>query len=245
MKPQLILLIFSVLFFGCFESSNQELESGNKLLIESIDSLAQSYAVDGYPGEVLVADKKGLIIHKSYGKNKNANDTTTAFWIASTTKFFTAICILQLQEEGKLSESDYIKKYFPGLPKDKTPITIQHLIEQTSGLSSTFISEGMENRDSAVTEILKQKLLSPAGKEFNYANDNYILLAAIIEKISGTTWENYIKEKILIPSGMKHTGFWGNEDKLEIKIDEVNDSIRYQPFYKKISHNDKPFVNRG
>ena len=245
MKPQLILLILSILFYGCAENSNKAPEAYNKSLLKSIDSLAQSYAANGFSGEILVAGKNGLIIHKGYGKNKNAGDTTTAFWIASTTKFFTAVCILHLQEEGKLSENDSIKKYFPGLPADKIQITIRHLLEQTSGLSSTFIAEGIVNRDSAAAEILKQGLLSQPGKHFNYANDNYILLAAIIEKVSGNTWENYVKEVILIPSGMNHTGFWGNEGEPGIKIDDMNDSIRYQPFYKKIFLNNKTFTNWG
>jgi CubicO group peptidase (beta-lactamase class C family) len=241
--------IASVFGAGCSklqsEKSKEEIQV-NHALYKAIDSIAKHYVRNlNYSGVVLVADTTRIVLQKAYRSVRISEDTVTAFWIASGTKFMTAVCILRLHQEGKLSENDPIQKYFPALPLDKQGITIRNLLEQTSGLSSSFVSEGIEGREIAVSEILKQELLSPAGRQFNYSNDNYILLAAIIEKVTGESWEKYVKKTILQPAQMNHTGFWGYEHQAQVFIDSINDSIRFQPLFTKIFRNGKPYPNWG
>src|SRR5699024_9648061 len=120
---------------------------------------------------------------------------------------FTAMGILLLQKEGKLKFSDPISKYIPELTFYDT-ITIQHLIHHTSGLPDYMKlfykhwdrSKFATNKD--IVNLLKQykpKLHFKPGEEFEYSNTGYALLALIIEKVSGKSYGDFLKQKIFIP----------------------------------------------
>ncbi len=195
----------------------------------------------GFVGVVLLADSSGIIFHKAFGRGKNAPDTTTAFWIASNTKPMTAQAILSLQAQGLLSVNDSLHKFFLDAPPNKRAITIEHLLTHTSGLPSDNIAEGVPERERAVRLMLSQKLIAPPSKEFHYANDGYSLLAAIIEIVSKERYEDVMQKVILMPCGMNQSGFWGLEQNTNVRIDAINDSAKYYPFYAKIFRNGKPF----
>ena len=155
----------------------------------------------------------------------------TTFEIGSMTKQFTAVAILQLQEQGKLSVNDTIDKYFEGFEKGKK-ITVQSLLRMRSGLSDYIneptvffpadAAEEYNTKDSKEQDIDRdfvEKYLNDAplrdepGSQFYYCNTNYYLLGKIIEKVSGMTYEDYISEKIFIPCEMtkSNTDFKGTE----------------------------------
>ena len=196
-------------------------EDMEKYLNEYIDNLSEQ---DLFSGAVLVARGDKIIFQKACGfKNKEEQKkikTNTAFGIASTTKTFTAIAIAQLVEQGKLNFSDPLSKYIPEYPKDiANQVTIHHLLTHTSGLEfddyDPFYYETLEAKN--IDEMLKIQLKYiehmnenrwknfTVLNEFDYSNDNFILLGAIIERVTGGTYAEYIENNILKPTRMTHT----------------------------------------
>ncbi|MCD8027029.1 MAG: beta-lactamase family protein [Clostridiales bacterium] len=161
--------------------------------------------------------------------NRTNNSINTTYYAGSLTKQFTAAAILLLQEDGKLSISDTIDKYYPDCKYADT-VTVENLLTMTAGLKDCFnqqpdddmssfymtselpyeISEDAdagENQNSIVNWILEQDVQSEPGTEFAYSNSAYYLLGDIIEKVSGKSYEDYLQENIFDPLSMTSTGF--------------------------------------
>jgi CubicO group peptidase (beta-lactamase class C family) len=132
----------------------------------------------------------------------------SAFHVASMTKGFTAAAILRLQEEGKLGVRDSVARFFPDAPPDKRAITIHQLLTHTAGFPRAWAGADVADRDAAARAILARPLDRAPGTGFGYVDDDYELLAAIVEVASGTTWERYVERELLRPAGLAHTGFW-------------------------------------
>jgi CubicO group peptidase (beta-lactamase class C family) len=164
-----------------------------------------------FSGVVLVAKDGKTIFKKSYGMaNIEAgvpNRTDTEFRIASLTKSFTAISILQLENEDKLKTTDSISKYINGFP-DGNKITIHDLLTHSSGVvdHTKYTDPTKPITLSAFIDLMKkQKLKFPPGTKFDYSDTGYMMLAYIIEKVSGESYGNYLRDHIFIPAGMHHT----------------------------------------
>ncbi|MBK6364712.1 MAG: beta-lactamase family protein [Saprospiraceae bacterium] len=199
---------------------------------------------------MLVELNGNKVISKGYGYRnaelKEKNTPNTIFDIGSLTKQFTAAAILKLEMQGKLSTSDTITKYFQNVPVDKSTITIHDLLRHQSGLQSNV---GEDYDPITETAFLDSLMISPLqfkiGSDFSYSNIGYSLLALIIEKVSGQTYEQYLYEKLWKPSGMEVTGYsrpnfntvliamgygknytiWGNQ---QIKVEwEMHHTITY------------------
>lgn len=180
-----------------------------------IDDFFSRSATFGFSGSVLVAIHGEVVLSKGYGWADRAKQIPatpqTAFAVASITKTFTAAAIMKLEQAGKLKTSDTIGKFFPSAPPDKAGITIHQLLSHTSGLDDTYAGAGILDRDAAVEKILSQKLIAAPGEKFNYTNDGYNLLAAIIEVVSGKSYPAFVREQLLKPAGMTRTGLWGEK----------------------------------
>jgi CubicO group peptidase (beta-lactamase class C family) len=184
-----------------------------------LDSLMDAYAkVLGFNGTVFAATKGAIIFEKGYGyKNKNTNarnDTNTIFQIGSITKQFTAAIILKLLEQNKLSLQDSLTKYIPDYPNgDK--ITIEHLLTHTAGVYNYtndavfMVNETTHpiNRDSLINRFKYKPLDFQPGEKFSYSNSGYILLGYIIEKITGQSYFQVVRQRIFQPLHMDHSGF--------------------------------------
>jgi CubicO group peptidase (beta-lactamase class C family) len=180
----------------------------------------------GFSGAVLVSSGDKVLLRNGYGwadeKRRIPITPESVFDIGSITKVFTAIAIMQLEERGKLSTSDRITKYFPDVPQDKTPITLHHLLTHTSGLAhDDFYSIGppeireiLKDRQKFVARILSFPLGFEPGTKRQYSNSGFSCLAAIVEKLSGQSYEEYLRENILRPAAMSNTGYvlrqWNN-----------------------------------
>lgn len=138
----------------------------------------------------------------------------TLFFIASITKQFTATGILLLEEEGVLELSDSLGMFFPNLTGSAARITLHQLLTHTAGLTQNYVMDGIAARDSAVSAVFTSFPYEP-GHEFNYTNDSYGVLAAVIEVASGQTYESFVTRRLLEPAGMEHTTFWGLADDLD------------------------------
>ncbi|MCT4580382.1 MAG: beta-lactamase family protein [Flavobacteriales bacterium] len=184
-----------------------------------IDQIFKEWNQEGHPGGVLMIKKKGeLLCSKAYGKANvkyqvpNANETV--FNIGSTSKQFTAMGVVKLYLENKLSFDDDIRKYLPELQEFEQIITIRHLLHHTSGFRSTpelFALAGWRDGDAITTEddyhyLCKQNSLNfSPGEQFMYANSNYVLLAKLVEHITQEPFQLWMKTNVFEPLNMKHT----------------------------------------
>ncbi len=189
--------------------------------------LNQLVASGNPPGLSVVVVKNGEVVYiNAFGfadapNNLKATPETVYHWW-SMTKIPTAIAIMQLREQGKLDLDDPVKKYLPwfevSFPSGKSSvITIRNLLQHTSGLPDTIPAMvGWVHYDDASrnqTEVVRKhfpefnKLKFEPGSEAVYSNLNYMVLGAIIEAVSGKSYEIYTTENILQPLGMSHTAF--------------------------------------
>jgi len=186
---------------------------------EKVDTVFAEWDKPDSPGCALAVIKDGRIVYKKgYGAaNLDHNipiTPQTVFDIGSTSKQFTAGAIALLALEGKLSLDDDIRTYIPELPEYDRPITIRHLIHHTSGVrdyGTLWGLAGMEDHNvytmqDIVDMCAQQKNLNfTPGDEHLYSNSGYILLAVIVERVSGLTLGEYAKKHIFEPLGMNST----------------------------------------
>ena len=183
-----------------------------------LDSLFQMFSSkSGFNGNVLVSQYGEVLYKHSFGysdlKAKTPLMLESTFQIASVTKQFTAMAIMMLYEEGKLKFTDTVQRFFPDFSyKD---ITVRELLAHRSGLPEYMSFAGkywknrkqfMKNRD--VMDMLiydhPAKIFQP-DKKYRYSNTGYVVLASIVEKVSGIPFENFLEERIFHRLGMTHT----------------------------------------
>ena len=172
---------------------------------------------------VLVVHDGEVVLRKGYGMADLELGVPVApdmvFEVGSVTKQFTAASILLLQERGKLRVEDEVTKYLPDYPTHGETITINHLLTHTSGIPSyTGLPEWFPRwrEDMKVEELIalfKDKPLEfKPGDQWRYNNSGYVLLGAIIEKVSGKTYEEFVEEEIFKKLGMIHSRYGHHEE---------------------------------
>jgi len=208
----ILLLTFLLVLASQLKSQKLPEQDYNKL-----DQLLQKKFSEKFGLSILIAGDKKIIFNEAYGyidtlKTKKVNQKTL-FNIASISKSFTAIAIFRLVEQNKIKLSDTIGKFIDNVPADKLSITISHLLSHTSGFEQNYVCDGLTNSHEALAALLKDTLSFSPGSSFGYSNQNFEILAIIIEKITLIKYEKFIRREVLKPLKMKDTYFW----------DEVND----------------------
>jgi CubicO group peptidase (beta-lactamase class C family) len=186
--------------------------------VARMDQVVQSYVSNGtFAGSVLVARGRDVIVSKGYGlanvEWNVPNSPSARFKVASITKQFTAAAILLLEERGRLKIDDLVKTHLPEAPATWDRITLFHLLTHTAGfagLSPNGRQALVESADGTVagfvTALMQRPLESQPGERFNYTNSGYLVLGHLIQKLTGQSYETFIRENILTPLGMKDTG---------------------------------------
>lgn len=216
-----IIFFLFIAFFAVSCKPKAQVKSAVQISADTkeLDSILTHFSkANIFQGVVLVAADGKVLLNKGYGwadaATQKPNDPSMVYQIGSVTKQFTAAAILKLQEEGKLSVNDTISKYFPTL-KEGGRITIRHLLTHTSGLfnytnDTTFwMHEAAmpSSHEKMMSRFADKPLDFEPGTRFSYSNSGYLLLGYIIEKVSGRTYEQYIRENIFRPLGMNRSGF--------------------------------------
>ena len=195
--------------------------AGDRELANQLDRHLRESTKHGFSGSVLVARGGHVLLNRGYAwadaNHKRRATPETRYWVASISKQFTAAAILKLEEEGKLSTSNPMSKFLPGVPPDKQAITLHQLLTHTSGLAQNYAADGITGWEDAVKAVCAQPLAGPPGEEFRYANDNYNLLAIIVQLVSRQSFEDYLRQHLFLPAGMEHSGFWGMVNRKEEK----------------------------
>lgn len=179
---------------------------------EKADAVLRGAEAEGYSGVALVAKDGKIVLRKGYGMADRAARIPmtgdTVVQIGSCTKDFTIVAILQLHERGLLNVKDPITKYFEDVPEDKRGITIWQLVTQQSGLID-HIGGDFEpaTKEDIVRGALTATLLFPPGSDRSYSNMAFNVLAAIIEDVSKQSFDEYVRDHICAPLGLRDTGF--------------------------------------
>lgn len=201
--------------FLCFAGWSQDADH----ITHKIDSITNFYDPDKPGGQLAVVKNGELVYSNAWGLAELEHHvpltTKTLIEAGSVSKQFTAAAILLLERQGKLSLNDNIAKHFPSLGAYGHPILIKHLIHHTSGICEWGdIAElggwpktlsVKDNQQVAAIICRQKKLNSIPGERFQYSNSNYILLALIVEQVSGLSFAAFTDQFILKPAGMKHS----------------------------------------
>ena len=171
------------------------------------------------PGAAIAVARDGKTIYRhafglanlSYGIPLTPETPVNA---GSINKHVTAVALLTLEAEGRLSLDDEIHKYLPELPDYGAPITIRNMLQQTSGLRdyrtlmflAGWLSGDVQTNDQALKIIFRQKRLNfPTGTSFIYSNTNFVLGAEIVARVTGESFGAWVREHLFLPLGMTHT----------------------------------------
>jgi CubicO group peptidase (beta-lactamase class C family) len=177
-----------------------------------LDSLTTA---DNFSGYVLIAEKGKAIFQKGYGyadrKDSFPNTGNSQFCLSSASKLFTGTAIVKLIQEKKIHATDTIGTYITGLAYGNK-ITIHHLLTHSSGLGDLYEDPNFDwgnikNCTDVVQYICNQNVQFTPGDTVHYSTSGMILLGAVIEKVSGISYQEYLKNTFFIPLGMKHTTF--------------------------------------
>lgn len=257
-----VALCFSLLLGGCAQSTKTlnvvpkneteviEIETNEEVIpvfsseYQTLATALDTYLVDeSFNGVSLIASGDEIILFNSYGlanvENQEPLTVDHQFQIASVSKSFVAVSILQLVEAGELTLDQTIDKYFPDMPNAKE-ITIHQLLTHTSGLYS---GDDLTNY-SEVTSV--EDIISPAFKPSNlyyeepgtysiYSNLGYDVLGAIVEQVSGMPYETYLEKNILIPADMTQSGLNIEGNALEKLATAYNGNIE-ENYEAKVLH---------
>ncbi len=218
-QPKLSIIRVAIFAVALLVLNQQTLFAQDKVTkIQEVLTLAHKYRQ--FNGTALVAQDGKVMYKGAFGMANMEwsipNTPDTKFRLGSITKQFTATLILQLVEKGKIKLDAKIIDYLPDYRKDTgQKVTIHHLLTHTSGIPSytslpnfaNEVSRDPYKPDEFVKKFASGDLEFEPGSKFAYNNSGYFLLGAIIEKVTGKTYEQVLKENILDPTGMKNTGY--------------------------------------
>lgn len=207
-------LIITLLYSQLLVGQNQ---------VQNIERIVQFHHLNNeFEGVVLAAEKGKIIYQNAFGfadrEAKKLLSIDTKFGVASFTKAFTALIIMQLEEEGKLSVEDQVSTYLPDLEvKNLEKVQIKHLLTHSSGLGSepdiAYIQK--LTPEEMLLKYANSKIKGTPGTEFSYSNLDFLAMSCIIEKVTQKSWETNLKERILAPLQMNDSGVLTFEKKPE------------------------------
>jgi CubicO group peptidase (beta-lactamase class C family) len=202
----------------CFVASSEdvvvELTLGRQIDLALQNELKQGV----FNGAVLVTKGKETILRRGYGcqdrEQELLNSPDIISDIGSMAKTFTATGILILEEQGKVKLSNTLSRFYPDTREEVGAITIEQLMLHTSGLKDNVSLSDFKSmtRAEAEKKILNRSLKFTPGERYEYSNSGYTLLAAIIEHVTGGTFQDFVKREILVPLALKDTRYYQEKD---------------------------------
>lgn len=210
--------LFMIMFFAMSCRNGQE-DSNQKDKLHNI--MAEIYPEDAPGAALLVINNGSPIISEGFGltdlDKKNKVTPQTNFRMASVSKQFTAMSLLLLAKEGKVSLEDPVGKYLTGLPSFTDDIHLKHLLTHSSGIADyeSLIPEGTTEQvsDADVLEMIRHSdsLYFEPGTKFRYSNTAFCLITEVIKSITGQDYPQYIAENIFQPLKMDHSTMMGKD----------------------------------
>lgn len=216
MRVHLVVLI--TLVTGLAHATPEDSLSSNSATARPFLALFNQLAREGhFTGTALVACEDGLLLARAYGlasrEYRAPNRVSTLFNIGSLNKLFTQVAIAKLMENGRLHPSDTVARLLPEHPiTGADRITVEHLLDHRSGLGDIFVDEYFAADKMRFRTALdhfplfaSKPLSFEPGTSMRYSNAGYIILGRIIEKLSGTSYDDFVREHVFQPAGMRST----------------------------------------
>jgi CubicO group peptidase (beta-lactamase class C family) len=208
--------LFFILCFACVSVFAQKKTAASGKLLEKYMERYSTFTDFGGVALVMKGDK--ILLRKAYGLADRewgvADTVDTKFRIASISKTFTAVAILKLVEQNKLSLDDTLEKFLPGF-EGGDKITIHMMLTHRSGLprghDMDVATEMTMTMEKALDIIRKKPLVFEPGTKTGYSNTAYLLLSLIVEKVSGESFESFLRKNVIEPAGLKNTGIYNPE----------------------------------
>lgn len=190
-----------------------ELIAGNSKVALNIDRYLSAMEAVGFSGAIIVSEDDKVVLRKGYGfadrETRRPYTPNTIQTNGSITKQFTAAAILLLESRGELSVRDSITKYFENVSEEKQDITIHQLLTHSSGLPGAIGADSDPiGAQAYVDKLMKEPLQFNPGSNYAYSNSGYSLLGIIVEKITGESYETFLRNKVLLPAGLSETGYF-------------------------------------
>jgi CubicO group peptidase (beta-lactamase class C family) len=195
------------------------LVSQEKPIVRGEEGKALEAAVEGahpdFWGAVLVARADEVLLARGFGFGRGKSESSGAelyFDVGSISKTFTAVAVLCLAQEERLTLDDPLQKWIPNAPSDKGAITLRQLLLHASGFARAAAGwsvEDYDQREDVLTAVLAQPLARAPGSAFEYSNVNYTLLAAVVELAAHEPFEEYVERAVLEPCKLQSTSFAG------------------------------------
>ncbi len=217
MKRAAFLLFASLLTGACHPFPTAE-----------IDRICREAFPEGEPGAaVLVMQGDRVVFDRGYGLadlgTRTPIDGSTSFNIASVSKQFTAVAVLQLVEKGLVSLDDSVARFFPEFSSDIwKEVRIKHLLSHSSGVPDErgYLSreERIMGDDSLATAFMRDldHLHFTPGSAYEYINPTYVLLGQLVERVGGEPFEEYMDRHVFGPAGMENTGYFDRDRQEDI-----------------------------
>ena len=207
----------AILLFACGEEHNFVATGPQATLTETLDKYLDTNLDDNSPGMAILVIKDGEVAY--VGTKGMANKHTglsitsdTGFRLASVSKPFTALAVMQLYEQQLLTFEDPIISILPELPSSWQKITIHHLLSHQSGIPDFTNDMGIESWPDGVTNqniidyfTTHDVLEFEPGTKGDYSNTGYVLLAEIVSRVSGVRFADYMENSLFRPLGMNHS----------------------------------------
>jgi CubicO group peptidase (beta-lactamase class C family) len=197
--------------------------ASRQIVASAADSIADAILKRGRVASLSVAVVRGrdTLVMKGYGMADLENDVPataqTVYRIGSVTKQFTSVAAMQLVEQGKLSLDDEVTKYVPNAPTHGRRILVRHLFNHTSGIPSytdvgprfgRFMRTDLA-KDSLIAVVKDDSLQFEPGSHFYYNNTGYFLLGMVIERVTGKSYGDYLRDALFVPNGLTSTIYCG------------------------------------
>lgn len=207
MRKSLLILSLSCLSIFCFSQKAKKQKSTSQEQISNLDKLMKTaYETGLFNGNVLVSKNNNIIYDASFGFTDATKTTPLTdeyrFHLGSITKEFSAVALLQLEEQGKLKLSDPVSKFIPELPHWANEVTIKDLLQYTSGIPNVNWKKIKNDTDIFNDLLLIDKLSFKPGTDYDYNNNNLFLRQFIVEHITGIPFKTYVKKFIFQPLKM-------------------------------------------
>jgi CubicO group peptidase (beta-lactamase class C family) len=195
------------------QNTNDAMRPAAATLAAKIDSVVQvDMLAQGFPSvSVVITRGNETLVERAWGladiERGRKAEPATAYQVASVSKQFTAALLLKLVDRGRLSLSDTLGRFFSGLKPEFNPITVEQILNHTSGLKRDFRSTDQATtpttRDSLVAQAARDALVTKPGTTFTYSNTGYMFAGAIIEKLYGKSYADALRDEIARPLGLK------------------------------------------
>lgn len=213
MKSRLLMLLVTGFACGSAAAAKVDVERLRGVITDTPDAVEPGCAIG-----VFRAGKVEALTASGYAdlEGRRPLDADTLFYAASVSKQFTVLAIAKLVEAGRLGLDDDVRRYLPELPQYQRPVTVRQLILHTAGIRDSLGLLGFaglgsadkNDKNTALQLVFRQKNTNfTPGTEYSYSNGGYLLLAEIVERISGVPFADFAKREVLDPLGMKRSFF--------------------------------------